>query len=182
MHRKGEVTMDVRYPIGKFVKPKKFNKEDLHGWIQDIKLLSKQLLEVTSGLSEEQLNTPYREGGWTVAQVVHHLADAHMNAFIRTKLIVTEELPTVKPFEENDWAETPDARSFPVEASLKLLEGLQERWAALLESLKEEDFRRELYHPAMRAKMDLYTCVAMYAWHGKHHIGHIKQLREQKGW
>jgi len=174
--------MDVRYPIGKFIKPESFNAEQLQSWIQDIRSLPKQLREVTSGLNEEQLNTPYREGGWTVAQVVHHLADANMNAFIRIKLILTEDLPTIKPFEENDWAETTEARDYPIEASLKLLEGLQERWAALLESLIEQDFHRELYHPAMRTKMNLYTCVAMYAWHGKHHVGHIKQLREQRGW
>jgi uncharacterized damage-inducible protein DinB len=174
--------MDIRYPIGKFIKPETFVQEDLKSWINDIKILPKQLQEAVNGLDSEQLNTPYREGGWTVAQVVHHLADANMNAFIRTKLIITEDLPTVKPFEENDWAETAEASSFPIEASLKLLEGLHERWGALLESLEPEQFQRKLYHPALKTTMDLYTCVAMYAWHGKHHVAHIKKLRERKGW
>ncbi|WP_044748840.1 YfiT family bacillithiol transferase [Bacillus alveayuensis] len=174
--------MDVRYPIGKFVKPESFSEEDLKSWINDIKSLPKRLREAVDGLSEEQLNTPYREGGWTVTQVVHHLADVNMNAFVRTKLIVTEELPTVKPFEENDWAETAEASSFPIEASLKLLEGLHDRWAALLESLEPEQFQRKLYHPILKTAMDLYTCVAIYAWHGKHHVAHITNLRKQKGW
>ncbi|MBA2874759.1 YfiT family bacillithiol transferase [Thermaerobacillus caldiproteolyticus] len=172
----------IRYPIGKFEKPTSFREEDVKQWISDIRMLPKQLREAVSGLNDEQLNTPYREGGWTVAQVVHHLADANMNAFIRTKLIVTEELPTVKPFEENDWAETAEARAFPIESSLKLLEGLHERWTALLESLPLEDFKRKLYHPAMKTELELYTCVAMFAWHGKHHVAHIRNLRTQKGW
>jgi uncharacterized damage-inducible protein DinB len=179
---KEAVIMDVRYPIGKLEIPQSFNEQDVRNWIEEIKALPKRLREAVSGLDEEQLNTSYREGGWTVAQVVHHLADAHMNAFIRTKLIITEDLPTVKPFEENDWAETAEARSFPIEASLKLLEGLHERWGALLESLEPEQFQRKLYHPALKTTMDLYKCVAMYAWHGKHHVAHIKNLRAQKGW
>jgi uncharacterized damage-inducible protein DinB len=176
------MSMDIRYPIGKFVQPEIFVQEDLKSWIDDIKIFPKQLQEAVDGLDTEQLNTPYREGGWTVAQVVHHLADAHMNAFIRTKLVITEDLPTVKPFEENDWAETAEASSFPIEASLKLLEGLHERWGALLESLEPEQFQRKLYHPILKTAMNLYTCVAMYAWHGKHHVAHIKHLRAQKGW
>jgi hypothetical protein len=174
--------MDIRYPIGKFIKPETFVQEDLKNWIDDIKSLPKWLREATDGLSEEQLNTPYREGGWTIAQVVHHLADVNMNAFIRTKLILTEDVPTVKPFDENAWAETIEAHLYPIEASLKLLEGLHERWAALLESLETKEFQRKLYHPAMDKTLDLYTCVAMYAWHGKHHVAHIKNLRAQKGW
>jgi uncharacterized damage-inducible protein DinB len=179
---KERVNMDVRYPIGKWQIPKSFNEEDLRAWIEDIKSIPKKLHEAVSGLNEEQLNTPYREGGWTVVQVVHHLADANMNGFIRTKLTLTEEHPTVKPFEENSWAETTEACAFPIESSLKLLEGLHERWGALLESLETKDFKRTLYHPAMDETLDLYTCVSMFAWHNKHHVAQIKSLRERKGW
>jgi uncharacterized damage-inducible protein DinB len=174
--------MDIRYPIGKFEKPTSFNEQDLKSWINDIKLLPKRLREAVDGLSEEQLNTPYREGGWTVAQVVHHIADACMNAFLRTKWTLTEDAPSIKPFEENAWAETIEARSLPVESSLRLLEGLHERWARLLESLKMDDFKRTFYHEGTKATIDLYTFTAMQSWHGKHHTAHIQNLRLQKGW
>jgi hypothetical protein len=141
--------------------------------INDIKEMPEKLRDAVRGLTEEQLNSPYREGGWTIRQVVHHLADAHMNAFIRTKLALTEEIPAIKPFEENNWAVTKEAKNAPVELSLLLLDGLQKRWAFLLESLEKDDFTKAVYHPGLEKELDLYTLTALYAWHGKHHTAHI---------
>ncbi|WP_027409871.1 YfiT family bacillithiol transferase [Anoxybacteroides tepidamans] len=172
----------IRYPIGTFEKPASFQEEDLKKWIDDIRQLPNGLREAVSGLNAEQLNTSYREGGWTVAQVVHHLADASMNAFLRTKWTLTENVPSIRPFDENAWAETIDARSLSVDFSLRLLEGIHGRWAQLLESLAMEDFQKTFYHEGTKATVDLYTLVAMYAWHGKHHTAHIQQLRSRMGW
>ncbi|OQM46481.1 metal-dependent hydrolase [Anoxybacillus sp. UARK-01] len=173
---------DIRYPIGKFEKPALFQEEKIKEWIADIRQLPTAMREAVSGFNEEQLNTPYREGGWTVAQVVHHMADASMNAFLRTKWTITEAAPSIKPFDENAWAETVDARSVSVELSLRLLEGVHGRWTQLLESLATEDFQKTFYHEGTKMEIDLYTFVAMYAWHGKHHTAHIQQLRQKKGW
>ncbi|MFC3882158.1 YfiT family bacillithiol transferase [Bacillus songklensis] len=165
--------MDKRYPIGTFQMPEEKNEKELKSLIADIKGLPEKLREAVHGLTQEQLDSPYREGGWTIRQVVHHLADAHMNAFIRTKLALTEETPTIKPFEENDWAVTKEAQEAPIELSLSLLDGLQKRWALLLESLEEGEFTKAVYHPGMEKELDLYTLTALYAWHGKHHTAHI---------
>lgn len=173
---------DIRYPIGTFEKPATFDEENLKECLGDIRRLPSVLREAVRGLNEAQLNTPYREGGWTVAQVVHHLADASMNAFVRTKWTLTEETPSIKPFDENAWAETTDALSLSIEFSLQLLEGLHARWVQLLESLKLATFKRAFYHEETKATMDIYTLVAMYAWHGKHHTAQIQQLRKRKGW
>ncbi|NUK28615.1 putative metal-dependent hydrolase [Parageobacillus sp. VR-IP] len=173
---------DIRYPIGKFKAPEAFRKEDVGRWIADIRQTPGALREAVRGLSEEQLNTPYRDGGWTVIQVVHHIADASMNAFLRTKWILTEDTPAIKPFEESEWAKTIEARSLPIEPSLKLLEGLHERWASLLEALDEEDFQRTFYHEGTKETAFLYVLTALYAWHGKHHTAQITALRERKGW
>lgn len=173
---------EICYPIGKFEKPTSFQEEDVKQWISDIRRLPIALREAVSGLNEEQLNTPYREGGWTVAQVVHHVADASMNAFLRTKWTLTENVPSIKPFDENAWSETVEVCSSTVEFSLQLLEGLHGRWGQLLETLKPEDFKRTFYHEGMKTAVDLYTFIAMCAWHGKHHTAHIEQLRLRKGW
>lgn len=165
--------MDERYPIGTFQMPKEKSNEQFQGFIKDIKELPEKLREAVQGLTEEQLNSPYREGGWTIRQVVHHVADASMNAFIRTKLALTENTPTINPFEENDWAVTVEAKEAPVELSLSLLDGLQKRWALLLEHLAEQDFSKTVYHPGLEKEIDVYTLTALYAWHGKHHTAHI---------
>jgi uncharacterized damage-inducible protein DinB len=146
---------DIRYPIGNFKAPEAFRKEDVGRWIADIRQVPSALREAVSELNEEQLNTPYRDGGWTVAQVVHHIADASMNAFLRTKWTLTEDVPSIKPFEENDWAKTLEARSLYVESSLQLLEGLHERWAYLLESLSDDDFQRNFYHEGTKETVPL---------------------------
>ncbi len=134
-----------------------------------------------TGLNEEQLNTPYRDGGWTVRQVVHHLADSHMNAYVRFKLALTENEPTIKPYDEAAWAETADVRESPIEVSLALLENLHARWVALLQSMSEADFARQFRHPQLGA-VPLEKNLALYAWHGRHHVAHIASLRERRQW
>ena len=134
-----------------------------------------------SGLSDAQLDTPYRDGGWTVRQVVHHVPDSHVNSYIRFKFALTENEPTIKPYDENLWATLIDATTLPVEPSLRLLEGLHERWAAFLRSLSEADVKRKFTHPEIGTiTVDQY--ISLYAWHSKHHVAHITTLREMKGW
>jgi uncharacterized damage-inducible protein DinB len=180
--RRKKIMDEIRYPIGKFQAPAAFCEEDAKQWISDIRQIPAKLREAVSGLNEEQLNTPYRDGGWTVAQVVHHIADASMNAFLRTKWTLTEDVPSIKPFEENDWAKTTEARSLHIEPSLQLLEGLHERWAHLLESMSSDDFQRNFYHEGTKENVPLYMLIAMHAWHGKHHTAQIASLRQRKGW
>ena len=165
-------TLDLRYPVGRFDFRAGVSDYELPRLIDQIADLPSQLRAAVEGLSEEQLETPYREGGWTVRQVVHHLPDSHMNAYVRTRLALTEDEPTIKPYEEARWAELPDARSGPVELSLALLEGLHHRWVLLLRSLDRADFERTFRHPEL-GTMKLDTVVGLYAWHGRHHLAHI---------
>ncbi len=146
-----------------------------------IRRLPGEIEAAIKGLDDRQLDTPYREGGWTVRQVIHHLADSHMNAFVRMKLIVTEEKPTLKPYDQNAWAATMDGRSAPVASSLAMLRGLHERWSALLESLPESAFGRTAVHPE-RGEVTLESQLTTYANHGVKHIGHIAGLRKARGW
>jgi hypothetical protein len=132
-------------------------------------------------LNEQQLNTPYREGGWTVRQVVHHVPESHMNAYIRFKLALTETDPTVKPYDEAAWAETADVRETPIEVSLALVENLHARWVILLRSMSDADFKKQFVHPD-NGVVSLEKNLALYAWHGKHHVAHITSLRERKQW
>ena len=141
----------------------------------------KKLRAAVKGLSREQLATPYRDGGWTVQQVVHHLADSHMNAYTRFKLALTEDEPTIKPYNETRWAELSDSKTTPVETSLALMDGLHERWLNLLRGMAPADFARKLKHPE-RGTMTLDETLGMYAWHGRHHVAHITGLRDRKGW
>ena len=140
-----------------------------------------RLRAAVKGLSEQQLDTPYRPDGWTVRQVLHHVPDSHMNAFIRFKLALTEDEPTIKPYHEELWADLGDVRGTPPEVSLVLLESLQQRWNCLLRSLKPADWKRTFRHPEL-GLMDLDTTLAMYAWHGRHHTAHVTSLREREGW
>jgi hypothetical protein len=149
--------------------------------INQIEELPSKLEETVSGLTDEQLDTPYRDGGWTVRQVVHHLADSHMNAFIRMKLIVTEDHPTLRPYDQDDWAGLPDGRTGPIQSSLDILRGLHPRIAALLKSVKEEDFARTAYHPE-NGEMSLDRMLTIYSSHGEKHIGHIEGLKKTRGW
>jgi len=172
--------MDPRYPIGKFELPKDVTPALRQAAIVDIAATPAKVRAAVAGLSDAQLDTPYREGGWTVRQVVHHIADSHMNAYVRCRLALTETQPTMKPYEQEAWANLEDARSAPVEVSLKLIEPLHERWVRLLRSVKAEDYARTLLHPDTRQKSGLAVVHLLLA--REHHTAHITRLREQKGW
>ncbi|HXG63902.1 MAG TPA: bacillithiol transferase BstA [Blastocatellia bacterium] len=172
---------DLRYPIGNFQVDNDITDEKRQVWIQQIAETPARLREAVAGLSPEQLETPYRPGGWTVRQVVHHVADSHLNSYIRFKLALTEREPTIKPYDEAQWAELIDGRAAPLEVSLALLDSLHTRWVMLLRSLSPEDFQRKFYHPE-RGPMNLNINLSLYAWHGRHHTAHITSLRERRGW
>jgi len=172
---------DLRYPIGNF-EFKPFDEETKKGWLNDIKNLPNDLELVVKDLNKAQLETPYRDGGWTVQQVVHHLADSHMNCFVYSKLTLTEELPTIKDYSENDWSNTTDVLNTPITFSINLLYALHQRWLDLLSSLTNEEWQRKFYHPTHKVEISLWDMFAVYSWHGKHHIAHIKNLIETKGW
>lgn len=172
---------DLRYPIGRY-EPKPFSKEQKEEWIADIRFLPQAIEHALSNLDETQLQTTYREGGWTVHQLVHHVADSHMNAYVRFKLGYTEEAPTIRPYEEKLWAETADVKALPVNVSTTLLHALHRRWITFLESFTDEDLARTVYHPEQKKEMTLWYLLGMYAWHGRHHTAHITALREREGW
>jgi len=173
--------MDPRFPIGKFAMPENVTTAMRAGAIGEIAAAPGRVRAAVHGLSEAQLDTPYREGGWTVRQVVHHLADSHMNAYVRWRLALTETEPTIKPYEEGAWAKLEDAAHGPVEVSLRLLEPLHERWTGLLQSVKDHEFARTFRHPEHGVRT-LDWMLFLYAWHGKHHAAHITELKKQKGW
>lgn len=173
--------MDPRYPVGKYQMPSDVSPAKRTEAIREIAAAPQKIRSAVAGLTDAQLETPYREGGWTVRQVVHHLADSHMNAYIRWRLALTETEPTIKPYEESAWARLEDAAHAPVEVSLKLLESLHERWVRLLESLKPEEFARTFRHPDHGVR-SLDWMLFLYAWHGNHHSAHVTELRKQKGW
>ena len=172
---------DPRYPIGPFTKPTAFDDAFRQAARAAIAAAPGLLKSAVAGLSKAQLDTPYRPGGWTVRQVVHHVPDSHMNAYIRFRWALTEDEPVIKTYDERLWADLPDARTAPIEPSLDLLESLHARWMALLSALTARDFARCLAHPEM-GRVDLDTLLALYAWHGRHHAAHITTLRERSGW
>ena len=172
---------DLRYPIGKFNLEGEITPDQRQKWIDEIAAAPAQLRVAVEGLSPAQLETPYRPGGWTVRQVVHHLPDSHLNSYVRFKLALTEPEPTIKPYEQERWAELSDARTAPIEISLALLESLHQRWVLLLRSLTPADLARTFRHPELGLRT-LDATVGLYAWHGRHHIAHITSLREQMGW
>ncbi|CAI6053879.1 hypothetical protein COHCIP112018_01592 [Cohnella sp. JJ-181] len=180
--REREKMEELRYPIGKFEHEGEISAAQRRLWIQEIAALPGQLSEAARGLDGERLDTPYREGGWTVRQVVHHVGDSHMNCLMRFKLALTEEQPAIKPYEEQLWAELADSRALPVEPSLALVSALHVRWTALLESMTDEQFSRAFYHPGSGQVVRLDRCLGMYVWHGKHHTAHIDRLRDRMGW
>jgi hypothetical protein len=173
--------MDLRYPIGSFKRPASLTAAERRTAIDDIAAAPANLRAAVRGLDESQLDTPYRPDGWTVRQVVHHVPESHLNAYTRFKLALTEEQPTIKPYDEDAWTKTRDVYATPIETSLVLLESLHDRWVRLLESLSAEEFDRTLEHPESGV-MSLHQMLAMYQWHGKHHVAHITTLRERKGW
>jgi uncharacterized damage-inducible protein DinB len=172
----------LKYPVGKFVKPVHLTPEDHAKHIASIKRLPADLTAAVAGLSDAQLDTPYRPGGWSLRQVVHHLADSHINSFVRFKLALTEESPTIKPYLEGRWATTPDASSMPLQPGIELLSGLHARWVVLLQSLGEPEYKRTFYHPERKITITLGETLALYAWHCTHHLAHITTLRKLKGW
>jgi hypothetical protein len=174
MGRYHQVMTDLQYPIGRFTFPQSTTTEQLQAWIREIARTPQEMRAAVSGLSNEQLDTPYRPGGWTVRQVVHHVPDSHMNAFVRFKLALTEDQPTIKPYDEARWAVMADA-TLPVEPSLDLLEALHLRWIRILESMSERDYQRAFAHPESGV-WRLDQCLAQYAWHGRHHVAHITSL------
>ena len=170
-----------QYPIGKYKKPDYFNAAQREKFIKEIAAAPKELRNAVEGLDDSQLNTQYREDGWTVRQVVHHIPDSHMNAYIRLKLALTEHEPVVKPYEEALWAELPDVKTVLIDISLVLLDSIHARWIACLRGLTVETFEKKFRHPAL-GLMSLDEQLALYAWHGKHHIAHITNLRQRMGW
>jgi len=169
-----------RYPIGPMELPTEPEGPQVREWIQDIDRLPAQLRDATQGLDDSQLDTPYREGGWTVRQVVHHLVDSHLNAILRFHRGLTESNPTIHVYDQEAWAALPD-RGAPIEPSLALVEALHRRWVVLLHCLGAEQFSRTFLHPEI-GPVRLDQCAAMYSWHGRHHVTHITRLRERKGW
>jgi len=173
--------MDLSYPIGKYEHKALLTPAERETAIAQIAAAPKCLRDAVAGLSHQQFDTPYRPGGWTVRQVVHHVPDSHLNSYVRFKLALTENEPTIRPYDEALWAKLQDSRDTPVEVSLSLLESLHHRWEVLLRSLGPEDFSRRLRHPA-QGPMTLDDMLGSYAWHGRHHVAHITSLRSREGW
>lgn len=172
--------MDDRFPIGKFIE-QPFSPEQKEEWLFSVSELPARLESSVLNLDEAQLKTPYRSGGWTVQQVVHHVADSHMNAYIRFKLGLSENRPTIKPYSQDDWANMADV-DLPVNISLTLLHALHRRWVELLKKMDDEAFSRTIFHPEQEREMSLWYLLGNYAWHGQHHTAHINRLRSLKGW
>ncbi len=173
--------MNLSYPIGEFAPPASLTAAERREWIGQIAEAPACYRDAVKSLSEAQLDTPYRPGGWTVRQVIHHVADSHMNAYVRFRLALTEQNPTIKAYDQAKWAELPDARTAPLEASLEMIDGIHRRLTALLEGMSEQDFARTFQHPE-RGNMRLDLTLAMYAWHSRHHAAHINSLRERMAW
>ncbi len=172
---------DLRYPIGRCPSKPALTPDERREAIDAIAQTPDRLKAAISGLSPEQLDTPYRPGGWTVRQLIHHLPDSHMNSYVRVKLALTEGEPTIKPYDEALWAKLSDSQETPIEVSLTLLEALHKRWVILLRAMRPEDFARRLVHPE-RGTMTLDDVLTTYSWHGQHHVAHITALRDRMGW
>lgn len=172
---------DLRYPVGKFTYEGPPTPEQRQELLNQIEQTPVRLRAAVNGLSEKQLDTPYRPEGWTVRQVAYHVPDSHLNAYIRTKLALTEDEPTIKPYAEDRWARLADTQATPVEVSLALMDSLHDRWVRLLRSLEAEDWKRTFRHLDL-GPMSLEKNLALYAWHGRHHVAHVTSLRERNGW
>ena len=176
------MTTDLRYPVGRFKKPDaSYSLADRAGDIATLGQAPTHFRNAVAGLSDAQLDTPYRPDGWTVRQVIHHVADSHANAYIRTRFLLTADNPTIMPYPEAVWAELTDAKALGIESSLQMIYGMHARWATLLSSLAPAQFARTLMHPE-NGPMTLDHVLAMYAWHSRHHAGHITELRKRSGW
>jgi DinB family protein len=174
---------DPRYPTGRFQRPTApLSAEQRRAMIDVIARTPADLRRAVDALSPQQLDTPYRDGGWTVRQVVHHVPDSHLNAYTRFKLALTEEVPMIKPYDEARWANLSDVRDTPIETSLSLLESLHDRWVRLLRAMGPDQFARKLSHPEWDGPTSLDVFLGLYAWHGPHHVAHVTKLRERMGW
>jgi uncharacterized damage-inducible protein DinB len=172
---------DPRYPIGKFHFDGLMSELQRSEHLANIEQTPARMRAAVQGLNRQQLDTPYREGGWTVRQVVHHVPESHMNSYIRFKLALTEDEPTIKPYMEDRWAKLPDATTEPIDVSLVLLDSLHQRWMAVLRAMKPEEWQRTFRHPEL-GLMTLEKTLALYSWHGRHHTAHITSLRDKMGW
>jgi len=178
-----ELTLDqLRYPIGKFKAPENYTTETISEYVTILENCPGLLRKAVQGLNDSQLDTPYREGGWTVRQVVHHLADSHINSYMRFKLAVTEDNPTIKPYMEDRWAELEEAKHAPVELSLTLIEALHKRWVAFIKTLSPDELKKTFYHPGSKRDLSLNWTLGLYAWHCNHHLAHITELKKRMGW
>lgn len=172
--------MDPRFPIGKFA-PVADPGPDVLAWAAaDLSTLPSRLRQAVSGLTDAQLDTPYRDGGWTVRQLVHHVADSHMNGLIRVKLALTEDSPTIKPYAQHHWANLPDSK-LPIELSLRIIDGVHERLDAIVATLTPDDYAKTFVHPE-NGLTRLDNWIQLYAWHSRHHVAHITELRKARGW
>lgn len=171
----------LRYPIGKYV-PQPFSDKQLQDWLDDINFLPKHLENAILNLDESQINTPYRPEGWTVRQLVHHVADSHINAYIRFKLALTEDNPTIKPYDQAAWANLIDTQNLPVNISLTLLYALHARWVEVLKNISVDEWNRTVFHPEQKKEITLWHLLGMYAWHSRHHVAHVTALRERMKW
>lgn len=172
---------DPRYPIGKFAYTGPLTADQKKQCFDDIEQTPTRFRAAVRGLSDSQLDTPYRDGGWTIRQLAHHVPDSHMNAYVRFKLALTEDDPTIKPYMEDRWAELPESKKAPIEVSLALLDLLHQRWMLVLRNMSEADWKRSFRHPELGA-VPLEKSLALYAWHGRHHTAHVTVLKDQKGW
>jgi hypothetical protein len=171
----------LRYPIGPMPSGQTYTPDELAGYVAAIDQLPHKLAALVAGWPDDRLDTTYRPGGWTVRQTIHHVADSHMNAYVRTRLALTEDRPTISPYEEGEWANLPDS-ALPVAISLSLLTSLHQRWVVCLKNMTEAQLQRTYYHPGNQAIYTLADVLAMYAWHGEHHYQHIARLAERNGW
>lgn len=172
---------DDRYPVGAFKGKESYSGEEIESLIKQIEGLPDRLEATIKGFSQSQLDTPYRTEGWTVRQVIHHVADSHMNAYIRMKWTLTENRPIIKAYDEKAWAETPETK-LDVELSLHLIKSLHVKWTALIRSFSDNDLKKEFIHPETNKAVSMMRMIALYAWHGNHHLAHITTLKEKKGW
>lgn len=176
-----ETSIDPRYPIGKY-QPQPFSEQQLKDWLNDIKFLPTTLEQAVQDLDEHQFNTPYRDGGWKIKQLIHHIADSHINAYMRFKLGITEDAPQIKPYLEKLWAETGDVYNTPPNISITLLHALHARWYEAMKDFKKEDWDRTIYHPEHKREITLWHLLGMYSWHGRHHVAHITTARTNNNW
>ena len=170
----------LRYPVGKFVMPEQFTPEQIDHWIADIDHFPMNLKRALEGLSEQHLDVPYRDGGWSIRQIVHHLADSHMNAFLRIRMALTEDNPTVKTYNQDAWGDLVDSRTAPVEWSLLIIEGVHRRWASVLRRV--EDWNAAFFHPDLKRSFRIDQALALYQWHSRHHLAQISEIRQHAGW